>query len=137
MDLLRDGKTGSPFEAAAAQRSGPSPQGQRGGRDRGRGGHAPMGFHRNSAGRGGGPGHAGHQGGGGGGGGFRGGRGGSGGGGRGGGFAPGRPSTTKKDTLKFDSEYDFETANEEFAGMLEKLQVGARRRANSSWADDS
>ena len=39
---------------------------------------------------------------------FRGGR---------GGFVPGRPSTNKKDTLKFESDYDFDAANEEFQGM--------------------
>ncbi len=56
---------------------------------------------------------------------------GGGGGGRGGrgGFVPGRPSERKKDTLKFDSEYDFEQANEQFAKeVLSKLQV--RRTLN-------
>ena len=45
-------------------------------------------------------------------------------GGRGrGGFQPGRPATGKKDTLKFEGEYDFDKANEEFKEVLEKLQV--------------
>ena len=46
-------------------------------------------------------------------------------GGRGGrgGFQPGRPTTVKKDTLKFEGEYDFDKANEEFKEVLEKLQV--------------
>ena len=45
-------------------------------------------------------------------------------GGRGrGGFQPGRPATVKKDTLKFEGEYDFDKANEEFKEVLEKLQV--------------
>lgn len=39
-----------------------------------------------------------------------------------GGFQPGRPTTTKKDTLKFEGEYDFDKANEEFKEVLEKLQ---------------
>lgn len=45
-------------------------------------------------------------------------------GGRGGrgGFQPGRPTTVKKDTLKFEGEYDFDKANEEFKEVLEKLQ---------------
>ncbi len=43
--------------------------------------------------------------------------------GRGGsGFVPGRPTSNKKEPLKFDSEYDFEHANEEFAGLLQKLK---------------
>jgi len=76
----------------------------------------------------GGPMHMGHQGGRGGyrGGGYRGGRGG---GQHGGGynngpsFAPGRPTAQpSKEPIKFDKDYDFDTANEEFAGILEKLQ---------------
>ena len=63
-------------------------------------------------------------------GGFRGGRGAPGGGqgglggGRdgGSGFVPGRPTSNKKEPLKFDKEYDFEHANEEFQGLLQKLQ---------------
>lgn len=43
------------------------------------------------------------------------------GGGRGG-FQPGRPAASKKETLKFDKEYDFMQANEEFAEVLSKLQ---------------
>lgn len=38
------------------------------------------------------------------------------------GFVPGRPSNNKKETLKFESEYDFEQANEEFKEVLSKLQ---------------
>ena len=45
---------------------------------------------------------------------FRGGR---------GGFQPGRPLANKKDTLKFENEYDFEEANKEFSEVLSKLQV--------------
>ena len=57
-------------------------------------------------------------------GGFNGGYNRNGGGGRGrGGFVPGRPTNAKKDTLKFESEYDFEQANEEFKEVLSKLQV--------------
>ena len=44
------------------------------------------------------------------------------GGGRGG-FQPGRPTGGKKETLKFEGEYDFDKANEEFKEVLEKLQV--------------
>jgi len=44
------------------------------------------------------------------------------GGGRGG-FQPGRPTANpKKETLKFEGEYDFDKANEEFKEVLEKLQ---------------
>merc|ERR1712241_322146 len=43
------------------------------------------------------------------------------GGGRGG-FQPGRPTGGKKETLKFEGEYDFDKANEEFKEVLEKLQ---------------
>ena len=44
------------------------------------------------------------------------------GGGRGGrgAFVPGRPTQTKKEPLKFDSEYDFDAANEEFAEVSKK-----------------
>merc|ERR1719305_1514663 len=47
-----------------------------------------------------------------------------GGGGRGGrgSFVPGRPTQSKKEPLKFDSEYDFDAANEEFKEVLSKLQ---------------
>ena len=45
------------------------------------------------------------------------------GGGRGG-FQPGRPTANpKKEPLKFEGEYDFDKANEEFKEVLEKLQV--------------
>jgi len=126
IDLLRD-------------HSGPSSptggDGPHGGRPfRGRGGNmsnGPAGFHRNGGGRGGGMMNRG-----GGGGGFRGGfrghqhqhRGGPGGGGvpgnrmlgaRG---VPGRPQAANKEPLKFDEEYDFQQANEEFAEVLSKLQ---------------
>ncbi len=74
---------------------------------RGRG----LGFYRGSRGRGGGGAGQGQN--------FRGGRGG---GGRGG-FKPGMPTTTKKEHLKFDSDYDFDKANDEFKEVLEKLQV--------------
>jgi len=43
-------------------------------------------------------------------------------GGRGrGGFQPGRPQPDKKLTLKFDQEFDFEQANEQFKGIIDKL----------------
>merc|ERR1719464_1080177 len=42
------------------------------------------------------------------------------GGGRGG-FQPGRPQPGKKATLKFDQEFDFEQANEQFKGIIDKL----------------
>lgn len=82
---------------------------------RGRG--SSSGFYRGGRGRGGNQG--GNQG-------FRGGRGGGGQGGgsnRGGGFQPGRPTATKKEPLKFEGEYDFDKANEEFKEVLDKLQV--------------
>merc|ERR1711881_219177 len=52
------------------------------------------------------------------------------GGGRGG-FQPGRPTGGKKETLKFEGEYDFDKANEEFKEVLEKLQkVHVESKAN-------
>jgi len=39
-----------------------------------------------------------------------------------GGFQPGRPHANKKDALKFEKDYDFEEANQEFAEVLSKLQ---------------
>jgi len=42
------------------------------------------------------------------------------GGGRGG-FQPGRPQPGKKETLKFDADYDFEQANEKFQEVLSQL----------------
>merc|ERR1719168_107498 len=38
-----------------------------------------------------------------------------------GGFQPGRPQPGKKETLKFDQEFDFEQANEQFKGIIDKL----------------
>lgn len=38
-----------------------------------------------------------------------------------GGFQPGRPQPAKKETLKFDQEFDFEEANEQFKGIIDKL----------------
>merc|ERR1712002_518274 len=70
---------------------------------RGRGGGS-SGFYRGGRGRGGNQGYRGR------------------GGGRGG-FQPGRPTANpKKETLKFEGEYDFDKANEEFKEVLEKLQ---------------
>ncbi len=40
------------------------------------------------------------------------------------GFQPGRPTSTKKEPLKFDNDYDFEQANEEFKEFLSKFEVG-------------
>lgn len=40
-----------------------------------------------------------------------------------GGFLPGRLPANKKESLKFEDDYDFEQANEEFAEVLSKLQV--------------
>jgi len=55
-------------------------------------------------------------------GGYRGGGGGAGGQRGRGGFHTGRPqASTKKEPLKFDSEYDFEQANDEFKEMLSKF----------------
>ena len=49
---------------------------------------------------------------------------GRGGGGRGGSYQPGRPTANpKKEPLKFEAEYDFDKANEEFKEVLDKLQV--------------
>ena len=44
-----------------------------------------------------------------------------------GGFQPGRPQASKKETLKFEGEYDFDKANEEFKEVLEKLQVSLQQ----------
>merc|ERR1719348_523790 len=42
--------------------------------------------------------------------------------GRGGrGFQPGRPQPGKKETLKFEGDYDFEQANEQFQEVLSQL----------------
>merc|ERR1719187_1895064 len=38
-----------------------------------------------------------------------------------GGFQPGRPQQLKKETLKFEQDYDFEQANEQFQEVLSKL----------------
>merc|ERR1719427_1172416 len=38
-----------------------------------------------------------------------------------GGFQPGRPQQLKKETLKFEQDYDFEQANEQFQEVLNKL----------------
>merc|ERR1712141_303310 len=57
------------------------------------------------------------------------------GGGRGG-FQPGRPTGGKKETLKFEGEYDFDKANEEFKEVLEKLQKTALEpKANGETAE--
>lgn len=129
MDMLRDGQSGKSSPGVGpdgAGRRGGSP-GMRGGRGhRGGRGGGPIGFHRAPDGVGRGGNRGGQRGGGGGGhpsvrgggeqqqrGGSRGGR---------GSFVPGRPTQTKKEPLKFDSEYDFDAANEEFAEVLSKLQ---------------
>merc|ERR1711981_121501 len=57
------------------------------------------------------------------------------GGGRGG-FQPGRPTGGKKETLKFEGEYDFDKANEECKEVLEKLQKTALEpKANGETAE--
>merc|ERR1719393_672278 len=38
-----------------------------------------------------------------------------------GGFQPGRPQPGKKETLKFDDDYDFEKANDQFQEIVNKL----------------
>ena len=38
------------------------------------------------------------------------------------GFQPGRP-TKQKETIKFETEFDFEQANEEFKGVLSNLEA--------------
>jgi len=59
-------------------------------------------------------------------------------GGRGrGGFQPGRPSASKKEPLKFDNDYDFEQANDEFAEMLSKLGKATIVDENGDGAADS
>ncbi|TRY61687.1 hypothetical protein TCAL_09094 [Tigriopus californicus] len=135
MDLLRDGKSGamSPIvgldgpigpdgrQAMRAKRN----SGQRGDHRGGRGGGAPGtvpgyppqqhsgpgGAYPPRGGRGGAPGgppnHGPHRGM------RRGSR---------GGFLPGRLPANKKESLKFEDDYDFEQANEEFAEVLSKLQ---------------
>eukprot|EP00096_Caligus_rogercresseyi_P016776 TRINITY_DN970_c0_g1_i1.p1 TRINITY_DN970_c0_g1~~TRINITY_DN970_c0_g1_i1.p1 ORF type:complete len:530 (-),score=140.08 TRINITY_DN970_c0_g1_i1:604-2193(-) len=42
-------------------------------------------------------------------------------------FLPGRPQSSKKETLKFDGDYDFEQANEQFQEVLLKLQKCSTR----------
>jgi len=80
---------------------------------RGRGGGS-SGFYRGGRGRG--VDHGGHRG-------HQGNQGYRGRGGGRGGFQPGRPTANpKKETLKFEGEYDFDKANEEFKEVLEKLQ---------------
>jgi len=124
-NLLKDGQSGSSSPAVGGNNGGrPSSRTsggeRRGGRGGSRGGPRGGGGGPHSQGRASGSEHAagrdnnGHA---------RGGRGGSYGGerrGRGG-FQPGRPSATKKEPLKFDSEYDFEQANDEFKEMLSKF----------------
>jgi len=119
-DLLKDGPSGTSSPALGGMQGGrPSSRssggdGRRGGRGGSRGG--PRG-----GGAGGAPGGGQNQ--------MQGGRGGyrGGGGGAGGqrgrgGFHTGRPqASTKKEPLKFDSEYDFEQANDEFKEMLSKF----------------
>ena len=58
-----------------------------------------------------------------------------GGGGRGGrgSFVPGRPTQTKKEPLKFDSEYDFDAANEEFAEVTRKQGFHGRPDRLDVW----
>ncbi|CAB4065696.1 LSM14 [Lepeophtheirus salmonis] len=73
-----------------------------------RGGRGPVAFHRNR-GRGGGQ-NAGYR--------PRGGR---------SNYPPGRPQSNKKETLKFDADYDFEQANEQFQEVLLKLQKCSTR----------
>jgi len=121
LDMLKDGQSGtsSPAVGAPGQTGHGRPSSRTSGGDarRGRGGY--RGGNRGGVGaggqqRGGGQVQAGSY------------RGGSNGstnhrGGRGG-FQPGRPSQSKKDTLKFDSEYDFETANEEFKEIISKFE---------------
>ena len=117
--MLRDGArsgqsspSAGPRERRPSSRTSSGLQNGRGGRGRGafrgRGGRGmsqPVGGYRGGA-----------QG-------FRGGR---------GGFQPGRPSSNKKETLKFDSEYDFEQANTEFQEVLSKLQVCFRKMSGRS-----
>ena len=38
-----------------------------------------------------------------------------------GGFQPGRPQPGKKETLKFEEDYDFEKANDTFKDLVDKL----------------
>jgi len=108
-DLLKDGQSGTSSPAVGGMQGGrPSSRtsggdGRRGGRGGSRGGPrgGAGGPNQMQGGRGG------YRGGG-----QRGGR---------GGFQPGRPSQSKKEPLKFDSEYDFEQANDEFKEMLSKF----------------
>jgi len=120
MELLKDGQSGtsSPALGGNNQSGRPSSRTSGDGRRGGRGGH--RGGHRGGAGGAGGQ----HRGGGQAGSGQAPGsyRGGSNNRGGRGGFQPGRPSQNKKDTLKFDSEYDFEQANEEFKEILSKFE---------------
>jgi len=118
LDMLKDGQSGTSSPALGAQSGGrPSSRTSGDGR-RGRGGHRGGNRGGNAAGgqhqqRGGGQVQAGS---------YRGGSGSSNNRGGRGGFQPGRPSQSKKDTLKFDSEYDFEQANEEFKEIISKFE---------------
>jgi len=122
LDMLKDGQSGTSSPAVGAPghagHGRPSSRTSGGEARRGRGGH--RGGNRGGVGaggqhRGGGQVQAGS---------YRGGSNGQSGGHRGGrgGFQPGRPSQSKKDTLKFDSEYDFEQANEEFKEIISKFE---------------
>ena len=39
------------------------------------------------------------------------------------GYQPGRPHASKKEPLKFDDDYDFEQANEQFQEFCSKFEV--------------
>eukprot|EP00095_Tigriopus_kingsejongensis_P011908 maker-scaffold111_size354240-snap-gene-2.32 protein:Tk11908 transcript:maker-scaffold111_size354240-snap-gene-2.32-mRNA-1 annotation:"ffd tfg box motifs domain containing protein" len=133
LDLLRDSKSGGSSPVAGLdgkhaghdahpnnrvkRNSGGNHVDHRGGRGGGAGyGHpppagGPIGFNPNAnRGRGGIPPNNGYF------------RGGNGGGRRRGNFVPGRMPANKKESLKFEGDYDFEQANEEFAEVLSKLQ---------------
>lgn len=109
MDIANHSGRSSPVQASGGDKSPTNLEGRPS--NRGRGGGS-QGFYRGGRGRGmnqgGNQGYQGYQN-------YRG-RGGR------GGFQPGRPQASKKETLKFEGEYDFDKANEEFKEVLEKLQ---------------
>jgi len=53
-----------------------------------------------------------------------------------GGFQPGRPHANKKESLKFEKDYDFEEANQEFAEVLSKLQKSTLEDDSTAEKDD-
>ncbi len=51
------------------------------------------------------------------------------------GYQPGRPHSSKKEPLKFDADYDFEQANEQFQEFLTKFEVSFSTSQQNEWID--